>query len=459
MKRSDAPLKVLLIGINSAWYQSNPALYYLRNAISDLDMDIRIIELILSEPLPDVLARLYQEKAGAYCFSAYIWNREYLEKLIPELKKLLPEARIVLGGPEAAQGDFGLSRGDHIVIGPGEGAFRKLAESGFALPGGIHEAAAPHLNDIPFPYSPADKHALQNKLVYYECSRGCPFHCVYCLSALDGRNEARFDPSRESDRNSLYKELDRLLELEPRTLKFVDRSFNINPQLARLIWDYAILREQACEFHFEIYPELVRDEDILLLEKAPPDRIRFETGIQSVDPEVNETCGRGSNWPQARGILKKLRQRTNVCIHADLLAGLPGEGIDSILNSLDELAATFPHEIQLGLLKILPDTPMLAIARRRGYIWMDRPPYQVLASDALSFDDISRLQDLARVVNLYWNKGEFASEWKEYLSRGNKASSLLLSLLDLHHSRSLPLHSISKRRRGEIFDEVFGDLI
>ncbi|MGC9362110.1 MAG: cobalamin-dependent protein, partial [Candidatus Syntrophosphaera sp.] len=128
MKRSDAPLKLLLIGMNSAWYQSNPALYYLRNAISDLDIDVRIIELILSEPLADVLARLYQEKAGAYCFSAYIWNREYLEKLIPELKKLLPEAHIVLGGPEAAQGNFGLSRGDHIVIGPGEGAFRKLAE-------------------------------------------------------------------------------------------------------------------------------------------------------------------------------------------------------------------------------------------------------------------------------------------------------------------------------------------
>lgn len=453
MKRSDASLKLLLIGINSAWYQSNPALYYLRNAISDLDIDVRIIEFILSEPLADVLARLYQEKAGVYCFSAYIWNREYLEKLIPELKKLLPAARIVLGGPEAAQGDLGLSKSDHIVIGPGEGAFRELAEAGFGLPGGIREAPAPHLRDIPFPYSPADKPALRDKLVYYECARGCPFHCVYCLSALDRRNESRFDPSLESDR--LFKELDRLLQLEPRTLKFVDRSFNIDPKLARLIWDYAIRQERACEFHFEIYPELIREEDILLLEKAPPNRIRFEAGIQSVNPEVNDACCRKSDWPQARDILKKLRQRTHVCIHADLLAGLPGEGIDSILNSLDELTATFPHEIQLGLLKILPETPMLDIARQRGYIWMNRPPYQVLASDALSFDEISRLQDLARVVNLYWNKGEFASEWSGYLHRGNKASSLFLSLLDLHHSRSLPLHSISQRSRGEIFDEIF----
>lgn len=448
-------MKICLVGLNSAWYHSNPALYYLRNAVRDLDLDIRMCEFMLSEPLTDVLARLYLEKAGVYCFSAYIWNREYLEKLVPELKKLLPKARIVLGGPEAAQGDFGLSKSDHIVIGPGESAFRELAESGFNLPGGIYEAPAPHLKDIGFPYCDADKPSLQNKLIYYECSRGCPFHCVYCLSALDARNESRFDPCLKQDRERLYGELESLIRLEPRTLKFVDRSFNIHPELARLIWDYAIRQELACEFHFEIYPELLGSEDILLLEKAPPNRIRFETGIQTVNQEVNQVCRRKSDWPKTRKIIKELRERTNVCIHADLLAGLPGEGTGSILRSLDELATLFPHEIQLGLLKILPDTPMLDLAGQRGYLWMERPPYQVLASDALSCEEVFTMQDLARVINLYWNKGEFMPEWKRFLAAGHKASSLFLDLLDFHRQRSLPLHSISQRRRGEIFDEVF----
>ena len=419
---------------------------------------MRLLEFALSEPLFDVLSQICREKPDIACFSAYIWNSGELRLLIPELKKLQPELKIVLGGPEATQGGFGLDEADLIVKGPGEGSFRRLAVSGFELPGGVYEAPAPPLRDLPFPYRRTDKTALEGKLVYYESSRGCPFRCAYCLSALDKRQEARFDPAVAADRRRLYTELDRLLELRPRTLKFVDRSFNAHPRLARLIWDYAIRQKEACEFHFEIYPDLLSEEDLSLLEKAPPGRIRFEIGVQTVNSAVSRSCGRKSNWRKAKATLNALRERTRVRVHADLLVGLPGENISSVLRSLDELASTLPAEIQLGMLKILPHTPMLEIASKRGYQWLDHPPWQVLRSDALSFAQVARLQELAKIINLYWNKGEFWEDWARLLASGKKASQLGLHLLKLHQQRGLAPHSVAKQTRAEVFSELLSNL-
>ncbi len=444
-----------LVAVNSAWYQSNPALYYLRGTLRGLPYKVRILDFTNSEPIGDVLASIYRCKPAVLCFSVYVWNRSFLQALIPGLRKLLPEVRIVLGGPEASPEGFGLDSADYVIKGPGEGAFRLLAESGFTLPGGVYTALAPQLRDLPFPYRMADKPALQDRLIYYETSRGCPFRCVYCLSANDLRNETRFDPANAADRRRLYRELDKLVALQPRTLKFVDRSFNIHPRLARLIWDYAIRRELPCEFHFEIYPDLLTEEDIILLEKVPPGRIRFEIGIQTVNPAVSRNCRRNSNWTKAKAMLQALRQRTNICIHADLLAGLPGESLRSVLHSIDELAPLLPHEIQLGQLKILPDTPMHELAAQLGYLWMSEPPYQILSSDKLSFAQVTHLQGLARILNLYWNKGEFSAEWSVLLSSGQPASALLQKLLAYHRQHDLPLHSISKQHRKEVFEAVF----
>lgn len=443
--------------MNSAWYQSNPALYYLRGCLRGLPYSLSLREFTLAEPLFDILTRIVRDRPDVACFSAYVWNSGQLRQLLPELKKLQPGLKIVLGGPEALDGAFGLSEGDFVVKGPGEGVFRVLAEAGFKLPGGVYEAPAPALRDLPFPYHKTDQAALQGKLVYYESSRGCPFRCAYCLSALDTRNEARFDPSLASDRRKLYSELDRLLELKPRTLKFVDRSFNAHPSLARLIWDHAIRQGEACEFHFEIYPDLLTEEDLLILEKAPPGRIRFEVGVQTVNPAVARACGRNSNWRKVKAALNALRERTRICVHADLLVGLPGESYPSVLHSLDELASTLPAEIQLGMLKILPDTPMRDIAAQRGYLWLKDPPWQVLQTDALSFEQVARLQELAKIINLYWNKAEFSAQWRELLCAGNRASRSCLRLLKLHQHKGLTLHSVAKGTRAEVFAELLRD--
>jgi radical SAM superfamily enzyme YgiQ (UPF0313 family) len=445
---------VLIAGINSSWYQSNPALYYLRNSLRGLPMRITLREFTTSEPLFDVLAAIVECRPDVACFSAYVWNSLYLAQLIPELKKLMPDLKIVVGGPDAANLDGGLEQYCILARGPGEGLIRHLAESGFNFPAGTYEYPAPHLKDLPFLYRKQDKPQLENKLVYYECSRGCPFRCAYCLSANDKRNEVRFDPSLPADRRRLYRELDQLLELHPRTLKFVDRSFNAHSPLARLVWEFAINCKAECEFHFEIYPDLLNGEDFQILAKAPPGRIRFEVGIQTINPTVNRVCNRNSNWHKAKTALISLRERTNICIHSDLLAGLPGERIGSVMHSLDELASCLPTEIQLGILKIIPDTPMQSIARQRGYKWMDRQPWQVLSTDTLSFKQVSKLQEIAKIINLYWNKGEYRQEWQSLLERGSKASDITLRLLDHHRKHSITLHSVSKASRAEVFSHT-----
>ena len=447
-------LRISLIGLNSAWYHSNPALYYLRGSLRGLPFEVCLREFSIAEPLFDILTQIIRDRPDVASFSAYVWNSLDLRRLIPELKKLMPGLKVVLGGPEATNGDFGLAEGDFRVKGPGEGVFRRLAESGFELPGGTYEAPAPLLSELPFLYRRSDRPALQGRLVYYESSRGCPFRCAYCLSALDKRNEARFDPSLASDRRKLRSELDRLLELKPRTLKFVDRSFNAHPRLARLIWEHAIRQKQSCEFHFEIYPDLLTEEDLRILEKAPPGRIRFEVGVQTVNAAVSRACGRNSNWGKVKAALNALRERTAICVHADLLVGLPGEKYASVLRSLDELASTFPAEIQLGMLKILPGTPMQEIASQRRYLWQNDPPWQVLKTDALSFEQVARLQELAKILNLYWNKGEFTAQWQELISAGNRASSICLRLLKLHRQRGLTLHSVGKSTRADVFAEL-----
>jgi len=449
--------RLCLVGLNSAWYQSNPVLYYLRGMIADLPYRIQILELTVNDLLLDSLRRICAAQPDILCFSVYIWNRLYLQSLIPELKKLLPHCRIVIGGPESETAEFGLDRFDYIIEGPGEKAFRELAEVEFEEGGLFIRKPNLHLRDIPFPYWNSDLPALKGKLVYYETSRGCPYSCVYCLSAEDRRNELRFDVDQPLQRAELFAELEALISLQLRTLKFIDRSFNVHSQLAQVIWEYVITSAAACEFHFEIYPDLLSEADLHILKAAPPGRIRFEIGIQTTNARISANCHRQTDWNKAREILTALRNRTQVILHTDLIAGLPGETYTSILNSINELAATFPHEIQLGILKVLPGTPMQEIAKQRGYLWQQEPPYQVLATDKLCFGQLCRLQDLARILNLYWNKGEFSDTWKKLL-HSHKATTILLKLLNYHQDRHLPLHSMAKHKREQVFAAVTGGL-
>lgn len=441
--------KVLMVALNSSWSQSNLALYYMREILKDYPYSSQILEPTVNEPLLQVAQQIYSVQAEVLLFSAYIWNKRFLRRLLDVLKQLMPQASFVIGGPEAAS--FEEDAHTFIIKGAGEGAFRALAESGFrALPQNPPQIP---LKDVPFPYHAEDVEVLADHLVYYECYRGCPYGCVYCLSASDRRNEPRFDMSLKSEREKLKAELDLLVALKPRTLKFIDRSFNISKDLAHYIWRYAIADKSTTDFHFEIYPELLDDADFAVLKEAPAGKIRFEVGVQSVNPEVTKASGRDSDWQVVKTNLLRLRDETKIRVHADLLAGLPTEDLASVLHSLDELCACEPAAVQLGMLKVLPDTPMQDIARQRGYLWMEDAPYQVLSSDALSFAELSLIDDYAHLISLYWNKEEYTGLWHELLQK-HRFSQLLIALKRLHTELGYPLHSISKLRRLQVMERL-----
>lgn len=448
--------KILFIALNSSWSQSNLALYYMRELIRDLDFDAHILSFTLKEPLHQVMEEIYAKHPDVICLSAYIWNRIYLSSLQPELAKILPHARFVVGGPEALA--FSHAPRTTVLSGPGEAAFRVLALQGFPAISSLAHAEHLELRDIPFPYHPEDVAQLTDHLIYYECYRGCPYSCVYCLSSCDHRNEPRFDLSRAEDQQKLQQELLALVELEPRTLKFIDRSFNIQKDLAHAIWRFAIEQDLAFDLHFEIYPDLIQEADIELLALAPEGRIRFEVGIQSTNDEVLRTCGRNSDWQKSRTVLMALKHRTKVRVHADLLVGLPGEDFSSIIKSLNDLCLCEPAAVQLGMLKILPNTPMQNIAYERGYLWMDIPPYQILSTDSMRYEDLCLLDDYAHLLSLYWNKEEHPHTWHSLLQR-HPANRILQELRDMHLQQGMPLYSVSRQKREMMMQALTGKLL
>ncbi len=448
-------MTILLLAVNSAWTHTNPALYYMREMIRELPHQLKMEELTLKTQLFEALEIIYSHRPEIICLSVYIWNRTYLQRLIPEIRKLFPQARFVLGGPEADNAQLAelLGPEDTVITGSGEADFYMLAKAGF--PPGVPLSPEPclPLAQIPFPYHPEDRVLLQNRLIYYETSRGCPYKCIYCLSSSDDRMERRFQAEDPKELDRLYSELDALVALKPRTIKFIDRSFNVFPKLAHSIWQYIIDLEQDCEFHFEIYPDLLSESDIALLEKVPAGRIRFEIGVQSTNNDVMNLVNRKTDWRRIRPVLIELQRRTNIRLHTDLICGLPGEKADSIVNSINEIAFTKPHEIQLGMLKILPHTPMLAIARERGYLFMADPPYQVLASDELSFEQICHFENLAHCINLYWNKGDFTSLF-DVLMRSHSPYEIFLKLMEYHLQRSFAYHSMEQKKRFALMRDL-----
>lgn len=449
--------KICFVSINSSWSHSSLALYYMRAMLDPELYETVMLDYTTKDLMEDVLELICKQAPEVICFSVYIWNRIYLQDLLPTLQKVLPTSVLVLGGPELMNLALNtkLSKYNYFIEGPGESAFRKLNDDYFEGDYGFVSVKTQiPLKDIPFPYRPEDKALLEGKLIYYETSRGCPFGCIYCLSANDPRAEKRFDASLPGDLVKLYQELDALFYLEPKTLKFVDRSFNTDKALAHRIWKYVIKHDEAPVCHFEIYPDLLNAEDLEILKTAPENRIRFEVGIQSVNPKTLKASGRKSDWPKAKAMLLALKNETNVIVHSDLLIGLPGDSKANVLHSLDELMQTEPAELQLGILKILPDTPMFEQATKLGYEWWNCPPYRIINSDALSFEEVNYLDHLAHIINLYYNKGEFYPQWHHILSC-QAASAAFTQLLDYHLQHDLPLHSLQKSKRKAVFDSIF----
>ena len=400
-------MKILLLGINSRYTHSNLALYYLRNSLLDSNHDCEILETSINSDLLDTIQQVNLIKPDVLCLSVYIWNTDYTLHLLPLLKNVMPGLVIVAGGPEVTYPNQYIeqvfSHIDYAVQGAGEEALAFLAEKSFVHDEKFVNIPNKPFKDIPFPYLQSDKILLENKYLYYEASRGCPFKCSFCLSS-------RSDIILEyRDIATVKDELKQLIGFNPRLVKFIDRSFNADRKFAYSVWEYLIELNPKITFHFEIKPDLLKDEDLELLKSAPLGLFQFEIGLQSTNPETLSAIDRYVEFDKIKPYLVKVNQLDNIHTHLDLISGLPHEDLTSFSNSFNMAIKTYPRYLQLGFLKVLPGTKIAEQAEDFEIKSMPYPPYQIIQNKWLSFTDLMDLDRFTHYFDLFYNSEKMTS--------------------------------------------------
>lgn len=418
--------RIFLVAVNSKFTHVNPVPYYIRNELNGLDYNIEIKQYNINQDYFSILKDIVLVKPSVIAFSVYIWNCELIETLIKDLKNLNSNVIIVAGGPEASYNKKWLNIADFVVKGEGEKAFRKLAINNFQFK--EKEIVEPILNfnDIQFPYLESDLKDLENKYIYYEASRGCPYKCSYCISS-------RVDQSLKfRDINRVFKELDFLINSKCKVIKFVDRSFNCNKDFSRKIWEYLIQNhKENVKFHFEIYPALLKEEDFKILNNTPEGYFQFEIGIQSANKNTLVEINRHEDPKIVKENILKLKNLENIHIHLDLIAGLPFETLNEIKNSFNFIYKMEGDHFQLGFLKVLPGTELEENKKNYEIVTLNKPPYTVLKNKWLSFQDVFLLQNIEEFLEIYKNSHKFENTINYLEDKFNSPFDLYYQLSEL----------------------------
>lgn len=413
-------MKTVIATLNAKYIHMSLALRYLK-AYSEREFDIEMAEYTIKDPAMNVVTDLYRRAPDVVGFSCYIWNIEETIVIIRMLRKVLPNVRIVLGGPEVSYDtEYWMERipeVDFIVMGEGEETFHHLLTElrdgtekfhfvfGVAYRGRDGEVLVNPgrpkavLDELPSPhYFASDVPDLPNRVVYFETSRGCPFSCQFCLSSIEVG--VRYFDIERSKRDLLH-----LIQSGARLIKFVDRTFNIKREYALEIFQFLIDNHGGnCVFQFEITADIMRPEVLEFLnEHAPPGLFRFEIGVQSTNDETNAIIKRRQNFAKLSRTVTMIRESGKIDQHLDLIAGLPEEDYASFAKTFNDVFALRPEELQLGFLKMLRGTGVRARAAEHGYVYMDHAPYEILSNDVLSFADIARIKQAEDVLEKYWN--------------------------------------------------------
>ncbi len=469
-------MKILLTTLHAKYSHASLALPCLAAYCRDIPgCDITLREWTVNEPREHLLRLVMAEQADLIGFSCYIWNIEQTLKIVSDIRKIAPHVRIVLGGPEVSFGIFELMHDnpavDFVIKGEGEAAFRSLVESLIQeesghLRGGLAEVdnlffrdgddtvSGPlsrenlKLDTLPSPFT-AGLVAPSKPLMYYETSRGCPFSCAFCLSSVEGGVRSFGLDRIKSD----------LLFLMDRTvpqIKLVDRTFNYDAGRADTIWEYILEHNRGSHFHFEIAADLLTDSNLNILARVPADTFRFEIGIQSASQTTLEQVKRSADLQRIFAAVRRLTAETKVELHLDLVAGLPGETYDGFLGSLQAVADLHPADIQIEPLKMLKGAPMREIGRREGYAFSDYPPYTILHTPWLSYEDICRVETVGRLLDLFTKQGGCATAFR-VLQRVMPFSVILDRMAREVGNENLS--SLSSRRVFELFARLAGSLV
>lgn len=448
-------MKILLVAINAKYIHSNPAVHSLQSCAGEYKSCTEIAEFTINQPPAFILQEIYKRRPDVIAFSCYIWNRDVMDALIPDLHRLLPHVDIWAGGPEVSY-DAAVTaakwqlRG--VMAGPGEAAFARLAAAyatgkSQELPAVLDGNSIPRLklDDIPFWYE--DTEDYEHRIIYYESSRGCPFSCSYCLSSIDRAMDFR-QPER------VCRELDFFLEKKVPQVKFVDRTFNCKKEHALPILRHILEHDNGVtNFHFEIAADLLDEDYFAILEKLRPGAIQLEIGVQSTCEKTIAEIHRKMNFDRVADVVRHISSWNNIHIHLDLIAGLPFEDLQRFQKSFNEVYALRPQQLQLGFLKVLKGSQMEIQAPAYDLVYTCRPPYEVLSTRWLSYEDICRLKQIEEMVEIYYNSGQFAHTLEFMHTYFENAFSLYESLAAWYEQFGLFGVQSSRIRKYEILLE------
>ena len=436
-------MRCLLVAINSKYIHSNPAVYLLREcALRDLKqkqilgVEVELAEYTINHHASEIFDDIYLHHADLICFSCYIWNIEYVRQLVRNLKKSLSKmSKIWVGGPEVSYDCESFLRSllqvDGILYGEGEKSFPALIEyyaarerntnppsetfpdgAAWLDENGVFHQTSPQsltpMEDLPFIYDEAGRmDGFKNRIIYYETSRGCPFSCSYCLSSVDKRLRFR-------DIELVKKELQFFLDHKVPQVKFVDRTFNCKHDHSIAIWKYIMEHDNGItNFHFEIAADILNEEELELLEQMRPGLVQLEIGVQSTNPKTIKEIHRVMDFEKVSKIVRRIQDKGNVHEHLDLIAGLPYEDVESFAHSFDDVYALKPEQLQLGFLKVLKGSFMQEHQEEYGIVHKAHPPYEVLYTKWISYEDVLRLKGIEEMVEVYYNSRQFTNTMEE----------------------------------------------
>ena len=459
-------MKILLAACNAKYIHANLAVYDLKAYSSDYDEHVILREYTINQPKDEILKDIYSSGADVVCFSCYIWNISFVRELIRDLVKILPKTAFWAGGPEVSYDAekflTEMPEMTGVMVGEGEKTFHDLLEfyidgkdsleeiSGIAYRTGdkiIHNGwrELMDLSAIPFVYEHLEK--FENRIIYYESSRGCPFSCSYCLSSIDKKLRFR-------DLELVKKELQFFLDHRVPQVKFVDRTFNCKHEHAMTIWKYILEHDNGVtNFHFEISADLLREEEMELMSQMRPGLIQLEIGVQSTNPETIRAIHRHMDLKKLEHCVNRVHSFRNIHQHLDLIAGLPYEDYDTFHQSFNDVYRMKPDQLQLGFLKVLKGSLMQKEAEVYGIVYKEKEPYEVLSTNWLTYGEVLKLKMVESMVEVYYNSGQF---WHtlEYLVPFEKdAFTFYEKLGSFYEKKGYSEISHSRMRRYEILLE------
>jgi len=471
-------MKFLLVGIHAKYIHTGLAVYSLRSYVgSGMRKHVEVAEYTVNQRMEQILADLYRRKPDVIGFSCYIWNFSMVKRLAGEFFKLRPEVPIWLGGPEVSYEyeklleDFPEVTG--IMSGEGEEAFRELLQvyveakegeagsgkerkdlrclhpriQGTATREGFFGGRAPlDMNRLPFCYEDmeaVEEELSENKIIYYESGRGCPFRCSYCLSSIEKQVRLR-------DTELVKKELRYFLDKKVRQVKFIDRTFNCNQEHALEIWRFLLENDNGVtNFHFEIAAELLTREELEILSRMRPGLVQLEIGVQTTNPRTLQAIHRPGNMEKLKKAVAAVWRFQNIHQHLDLIAGLPYEDLESFRNSFNEVFEMKPNQLQLGFLKVLKGSEMYDRAEEYGIVYQSEPPYEVLYTGWLSYEDIQELKKVEEMVELFYNSDQFGRTLQALQKLFESPYALFLRLAQFYEEKGYFVNSLSRNYRYE----------